>query len=106
MCWSGSFVSRFGMFPGADRAARDDRVQAVELLVRVEVDDQASTAPGPDDPDLGGEHAAQLGLEVLEVVAEAAPLASGLLLALATDQLLGLPHGHPSLQHNRKDGPL
>src|SRR5688572_14654491 len=106
MSWSDSFVSRCVAFLGAGGAARDDRIQAVELLVRVEVDDEAPATTGANDADLGGQHATQLGFEVLQVGAEAASLPGWLLLALSAHELLSLPNRKPALQHHGQDGPL
>src|SRR5574338_870507 len=85
---------------GAARAAGDDRVEAVELLVGVEVDDQAPAAPRALDADPGGEHAAQLRLQVLEVGAELPALRTRTLLALAADQLLRLAHREAAPEHD------
>ena len=74
-------------------AAGDDRVQAVELFVRVEVDDEATASTGANDADLCRKDTAELGLEVLEVVAERPPLRFLWRLgSLSADELLGLAH--------------
>src|SRR5688500_7601782 len=89
------------------RAASDDRVQAVELLVGVEVDDEAASATGAHDADLGGEHAAQLGFQVLQIVAEWLPLRGHrYLAALSTHELLGLADRQLALEHDGENRAL
>src|SRR6476659_7724763 len=82
---AGSAVMRGGHLPdlvlpgGSDRergarrhrgAASDDRVDAIELLVGVEVDDEPSATAGAADAHLRRQHAAQLGLEGGEIGGE------------------------------------
>ena len=89
----------------AARAAGDDRVEPVELLVGVEVDDEPAAAPRAHDADLGGEQAAQLRLEVLEVVAERRR-AGGRLGAPAANELLRLANRELALEHDCQDRAL
>ena len=61
----------------------------------------AAASASANDADLRGEHAAQLRLEVLEVVAQRPSLRScGRLLSLAPHELLGLADRQLAFEHD------
>ena len=69
----GARASGWAVMRHLRHAARDDRVEAIQLLVAVEVDHQAAATARAHDADPGGEEPAQLRLEVGQVARRSRP---------------------------------